>query len=195
MIYRLALIVLMALPSAMSKTVFKDVFVFRTGNNVFSLSDLQDYSNYLKDFSCFYPDTLAGEFYSKLAKAPPDFFKVETFGKQSKKRSYSNITEKFVAMMKLIRYASSQSVSVSSQLPKAFMVSAKRNNCSLRGFKEEDMKKQMKDIALLEIFLRSRFAPEEEASISGKKRKNVLSNIRSLEDSVKNQIDHELFEN
>lgn len=191
---KLVLFLGLALNSAFPKTVFSDLFVFRTGNIVYSLSNLESYSQSLTDLECFYPASLVAEYYKELSSPPKGYYVAETFKSMSKKPTYAQVTERFVGMMKMIRYASSQSVSVNSDLPKAFKLSAQKRGCSLRGFEGDGLTEEMMGLAFIEVFLRSRFAPGESGELEKKRVENILNNVSSLEESVKNQIDHELFE-
>ncbi|MEX0798445.1 MAG: hypothetical protein WEB87_07635 [Bacteriovoracaceae bacterium] len=188
---------ILVLCQAAAQTIYSDLFVFRSGNSVYSLNKLRDYSRYLKDFKCFYPESLTAVSFEKLTDPPRDYFELDTFKKRKGSEEFQKITRQFIGLIKMARYASSQSVSVSSNLPKAFKLSAKKNDCSLRGFESEgsNLKDEMRSLALLEIFLRSRFVSENNEALSEKQRLSVLKNIRSLEESVKKQIEHELFEN
>lgn len=195
-LFCLALSLSIASGATYAKTVFADLFVFKTGNSVYSLSDLKNYSDYLSDMKCFLPGSLTYEYYRELARAPKAYFDIKTFKKSDESVSFKRTTNSFISLLKMVRYASSQSVSVNSSLPKAFKLSAQKNGCSLRGFSGNGLNREMLDLAYLEIFLRSRFAPTSKAGeLPAQEKANVLSGIRSLEDSVGNQIDHEILGN
>lgn len=175
-----------------ASTVLRDLFVVRTGNEVYSLENLREYSQFLNDLKCFYPESLATEHFKFLQKVPASYFDPKSFKINYKDEDQKEITLLYIALLKMIRYASSQAVSVSSDLSKAFKLSAEKAGCDLRGFDGVDFKEKMGNLALLEIFLRSRFMPNNE-ELTPKKRANILKNIISLQDSVTSQIDHELF--
>lgn len=177
---------------ASSQTVLRDLFVVRTGNEVYSLENLHDYSERLKDLECFYPESLVAEHFKILQRSPKSYFSPQEYKSNFEDKTQTDLTMFYIALLKMIRYASSQAVSVSSDLAKAFKLSAEKAGCSLEGFEGVDFKKRMADLALLEIFLRSRFLPNNE-ELTSKKKANILKNIVSLQDSVTSQIDHELF--
>ena len=181
--------------AAAGQTVYKDLFVYRTGNAVFSLNKLENYSHYLKDINCFYPGSLTHARYGELANTSSSYFDTEVFKIKNEGPEFRKTTAGFLALSKMIRYASSQSVSVSSDLPKAFRLAAKNAGCSLRGFEGDDMKEEMRKLVLLEVFLRSRFAPDSKGELDEKRKKTIVESIRSLEESVGNQIEHEILRN
>lgn len=190
-----------------AKTIERGLFVFRSGNSVYSLSDMETYSAYLKDLGCFYPESLAYAYFKRLGETPKGFFNVETYKRKNETPAFKRSTAGFIGLVKMARYASSQSVSVNSELLRALRLSAKKNGCSLDGFSGDasggasgsletrGLKEEMMNLVLLEVFFRSRFAPGSSSDLSSKQRSSILKNIRSLEDSVNNQINHDLFEN
>ncbi|MCO4754608.1 MAG: hypothetical protein KC478_08995 [Bacteriovoracaceae bacterium] len=178
-----------------AKVIFSDLFIFRVNNSVYSLDRLHTYEKFLEDLNCFYPDSIVVKNYSGLLKTPKDYFVPAIYKKKKDSREFLETTFSFLGLVKMIRYASSQSVSVSSELPKALILSAKKNKCVLRGFEDKGLKDEMANLVLLEVFLRSRFMSKQDNGLSSKQITSILKNISSLEDSVKNQIDHELLEN
>ncbi len=191
-VFLTALFSFMASAVAQTKTILQDLFVVRTGNEVYSLKDLEEYADYLKDLQCFYPESLIAEHFRVLQETQNSYFVPKTYKEGFGAKAQAERTQGYIALLKMIRYASSQAVSVSSDLAKAFKLSAEKGNCPLRGFSGLDFTDKMGDLALLEIFVRSRFLPNNE-ELTPKKKASILKNIVSLQDSVTSQIDHELF--
>lgn len=175
--------------------VFSDLFIFRMNNSVYSLDTLETYHTYLKDLKCFYPESIVVTAFPDLLSIRKGYFDINTYKENSSSSEYVRLTQMFITVLKMAKYASSQGVSVSSELPKAMKLSAQKNSCSLRGFDSKGLKDEMADIVLLEVFLRSRFMPKTSQELTKEQTRSVLKNIFSLSESVRSQVDHELFAN
>jgi len=191
----MAALVLFGSGAIANKVVFSDLFVFRMDNSVYSLDTLQTYHSFLKDFKCFYPESIVVAAFSELLNIEKDYFDISHFKTETHNSHHQLVTQKFITVLKLNKYASLQGVSVSSSLPNAMKLSAKKNKCSLNGFSAKGFKKELADIVLLEVFLRSRFMPKTGEKLTSDQAKSVLKNISSLAESVRSQVDHELFDN
>ena len=90
--------------------------------------------NYLNDLQCFYPESLSPSILECLQETQSSYFSPKTYKEGFNANAQAQRTQSYIALLKMIRYASSQAVSVSSDLAKAFKLAAEKANCPTRGF-------------------------------------------------------------
>jgi hypothetical protein len=190
----LILLVLICSQSFASKenVLIKDKVVFKAATEVFTLSELKSYFQSFQDMSCFYPDSLLTKIFSIELKdtkvANLDYSDVFTVNQKV-------YFVKILKFAKLLVYSRSHDVVLNNALNRYFYSIAKSKQCYAGSFDEnKEFNFFAKELMKLEIFMRSRFLPEEKSGkVTSKEYLKAVNGARALIKSLDKQIDEEVY--
>lgn len=166
------------------QVVTKDKFVFKVSQEVYSVKDIQNYHNSLKYLKCVYPESLVYEVFFTYFPKKKSLFKIDKKFSSDQKNAFYKVLPFF----EFLSYAQSQKINVRPELYSYFDLQEKRSKC-------ENYKNQhQRGIIKLEVFIRSRFIPEDKnQKMTSEDIKKTKSAIMSLVKSISNQIEDSVF--
>jgi hypothetical protein len=168
------------------EVVAEDRMIFKVARSVYSQGDLLRIYTGINDLGCLYPDSLLQKIFKQEFQS-----KIGLELLPSQKAYFLRI----IPFMKLLTYSKSQSVVVNPSLSKYFYLSAKRNSCSVLGFKpDKSLKAGLAEILRLEVFVRSRFLPSEKSGKSNNDdTKKAIVAAQNLMKSIGRQVEEEVY--
>lgn len=180
---------------AAPKLVQQDAFIFRVMNEVVSLNDMQRDYGLLQDLKCYYPESVLVIIFDNLKKNADELNFTSLTPKQiTYDKSQKDFFSKVIKFYKLKTYTSSHRVVIAPALIGGLYTVAKRSGCRLAGFESSDkLQANFEQILKMEIFLRSRFLPDEKGPPSKERLVKVKSSARLFLESVSKQITEEVF--
>lgn len=179
-------------PQVKANTVLADKFVFKVANEVFTVKNLKTYFDQLQNLKCIYPETLLARVFDKeFSQDSNKWYFVSPKFNQGQQVYFNTV----ISFSKLLVYSKSHNVTVKKSLKKYFYLSAKNLKCGFSAFEtSRELKPQFEEILRLEIFMRSRFLPTEQAGKSTKA--DIVKAVKSAKDlinSIDKQIDQEVY--
>lgn len=180
---------------AATELVTQDIFLFRVTNEVFSLNDLREQQQILKEFRCMYPSSLLLKTFSSLIRGElKGIFHVKNIKRPKYTKKQIRYFQNFLDMHSLKMYSKAHRVSVGDSLAKAFYLTGSRAKCQMTGFKaNKQFRPILREIVRLELFLRSRFLPGEGTSTENVDYPKAIKSVRVLTKSIKKQVEREVY--
>lgn len=180
---------------AAPKLILQDAFVFRVINEVVSLNDMQRDYKLLQDLKCYYPESVLVIIFENLRKNADSInFNSLTPKQLTYDKSQKEFFAQVIKFYKLKAYISSHQVVVAPALVGGLYTVAKRSGCRLNGFESSDkLQENFEQLLKMEIFLRSRFLPDEKGPPSKERLVKIKSSARLFLESVSKQITEEVF--
>lgn len=174
--------------------IHQDVFVFKVNDQVYSLEDLKQLGSDFSTLNCLYEDSLLTKSFEKIISINQD----QTNFKVSKNDFKFTESQKknfrvFIHFAKLVNYMRSQKVRVKKGLVKAFYLASNELKCPKSIFKSsKQFTKNFEQIMKAELFLRSRFLPDEKSKTKKDENEAVKAG-KALVETVDKQIQEEVF--
>lgn len=174
-----------------SKILVKDKFVFKVSGEVFSLNEIKQTFQQVRNLECIYPESLLIRVFHK--EFQPEKKKFFVFKEQFETESKLYF-EQIIPFFKLMVYSRSYEVKVNQAIEKYFALAAKQNKCDKSAIDQRKLSAAFREIVELEIFIRSRFLPAEKQgkADSGDLKKAVLA-AQNLMASIQDQIEEEVY--
>lgn len=170
----------------------KDVMVFKVATTVFSLKDLENLSDEIKNLRCIYPEALILKIFEDEFGVSKDKFFVYQQPFSSEQKKYF---KRLIEFAKLSIYSESQSVTVRPALIKALYTNARKRKCSLQNFKKGgEIKASFLELVRFEVFSRSRFLANDKGERLSKSDMNkAIIAAKSLSKSISRQVEAEVY--
>lgn len=182
---------------ANAKTLYKDAFIYKVSDEVYSLKDLQIMADNLNSLNCYYKDSLLTKVFKGIYTkgSSPKLYVVKDYTKTPYSESQKEIFKKMVLFHKLKFYSDSHKVNVKPSVIKAFYLASRQLGCSGSIFiSSSEFTKNFESMMKMELFLRSRYLPEEK---SGKNTEadnaQAVKSIKTLLTSIDKQISEETY--
>lgn len=178
-----------------AKLVLQDAFVFKVVNEVVSLNDMQRDYKLLQDLKCYYPESVLVIIFEGLTKnAEKIQFSSFTPKQLTFDKTQKDFFSQVIQFYKLKAYISTHQVVIAQALVGGLYTVAKRSACRLDGFESSNkLQTNFEQILKMEIFLRSRFLPDELGPPSKERLIKIKSSARLFLESVSKQITEEVF--
>lgn len=183
--------------SAETKVLFSDVFVYKISDQVYSLRDLEQMNRNFNILKCYYPNSLLLKVFKELVEMGnmTGIFDIKDYTKSAYSKNQIKYFEKSIKLYKLKYYSDSHKTSVKKDVVKAFYMASRKLTCTKKIFiSSSEFSPLFNDIMKMEIFLRSRYLPEER---SGKKNKaeiiQAIVGIKTLLNSINKQVGEETY--
>lgn len=182
---------------AESTKVFSDAFIYKISDQVYSIKDLQKVNKNFKTLKCYYSQSLLLKVFDDLIVMgkSKNLFNVKDYTKTPYSKKQIEYFEKSLKLFKLKYYSDSHKTPVKKEVVKAFYLASKQLSCDKSVFEgTSEFRSDFNDLMRMEIFLRSRYLPEEK---SGKKTKSDINQavlgIKTLLNSIDKQVSEETF--
>lgn len=180
-----------------AKTLYKDAFIYKVSDEVYSLKDLQIMADNLKSLNCYYKDSLLTKVFEDIYTEGknPKLYQVKDYTKTPYTSAQKEIFKKMVLFHKLKFYSDSHKISVKPSVIKAFYLASRQIGCSGSIFlSSSEFTKNFESMMKMELFLRSRYLPEEK---SGKNTNadnlQAVKSIKTLLNSIDKQVSEETY--
>lgn len=167
------------------------VYVYKVGQSVSTLKDIQQVNSELKQFLCLFPkESILLEMlnlYSKPNTLPTSFFRPEHIRSNVKKHKL--LLGKIIELEKILIYIKAQKVVLQDGLVKTLKEIATRDRCQLEaGWDSDSDPSNVTYMIKAEILLRSRFDNKV-----GFNKEQRLKEYNSFLSGVDRQVKDELF--
>lgn len=174
---------------------YRDVFVYKVAETVYSLKDLHKYYSAVQSLKCAYPRGI-------LAQVFKDEFRIQYKGLYSlpKKTSGSfsidqkNYYLRLIEFSKMINYSKGHSDNFTKPFIKAIQIHSIKNKCLAKNKGSYLKTREFQAVVKLESFFRSRFLPQEKDG--QETQDDIIKSIESIRNFVKSinkQIDQEVY--
>jgi hypothetical protein len=180
---------------AAPKLLQQDAFIFRIMNDVISFNDMKRDYGYLLDLKCLYPESILIVIFEELKK-DADTIKFEqlTPDKISYDKQQKDFFKKVINFYKLKAYTQTHQVMINPALITGFYAVGKRSKCNMDGFaSSKKFKDHFAHIVKMEIFLRSRFLPDQKGPPDAARLTKIKGSANLFVESVSKQITEEVF--
>lgn len=181
----------------MSATLYSDAFIYKISDQVYSLKDLEAVANNLIALKCYYQDSLLIKVFEDVYQLgkQKELFEIKDYTKVAYSPKQKELFKKLLQFHKLKYYSDSHKVTVQKSIIKAFYMASRQLKCPQSIFEEtSSFSPEFNNIMKVEIFLRSRYLPEEK---NGKNTNadvtQAVLGIKTLLNSVDKQITEETY--
>lgn len=191
-LFKQTLIILACLLSGQANSKIQETYLFRVESTVVGLYDLEVAHTDLEALFCRFPDSLL------RGQVNPLFMKKMKEVTQKLKKDSTKLTNtdpeipflsSIRSLWKLLNYMSTQEVTINPALEKSV---AKVEGCPDINWKKRPIRRSFERWLKLEVYLRSRYAPNGILTTKGWREKRMNS-VMLFIDSLDKQIQHENF--
>lgn len=177
--------------------LYQDVFLYKVVDEVYSLKDINKTYNNIKTLECIYPDSLIIAVYSDLIKngKEKEIYIKKDYSESKYTELQKTVFKQFISFSKLEHYTRSHKIRVKTGLVKAFYLASNQLKCAAEVFQSKDkFNESFETLMKVELFLRSRFLPEEKEQVKTKKDiEQAILGIKSLLKTIESQITEEVY--
>jgi hypothetical protein len=183
--------------SKAQQVTFADAFVFKISEQIISLNDLSHQIKTLKTLECYYPKSLLTQVFKQLIKDGEDstLYKIQDYTKVDYSKAQKDFFQSSILFYKLKIYSESHKTQVPRELTRAFYMASRQLNCGVNIFDEgQEFTKEFYEVMKLELFLRTRYLPDE--NTSKKTKQDIDESIASINNfigSIDKQISEETY--
>lgn len=178
--------------TAIAEVVYRDKVVYKVGQTVFSLKDLEQNFQDIHNLKCMYSNSLLAKIFSKEISQKN---KIHFAFQKELSTSSREFFESFIHFSNILVYSKSQSVVVNKEIIKFFYLTAKQNKCDLSSFENsKSFNPIFRDIVRLEVFVRSRFLPTDKGGkTTSSDLEKAINSAKNLLKSINRQIENEFY--